>query len=117
WILPEPHPTRPLPGGEQAFVHCVSVPLLGGVRGGFMVAMRGIKVVEVLQEPFRGADIPVCGFTGHSYPALLGPSKLASGRRVSDLTFQEILAGNTIAFIFPLRVVLVFLTLAAQYES
>src|SRR2546425_3147036 len=35
----------------------------------------------------------------------------------TDLTFQEILAGNTIAFIFPLCVVLVFLTLAAQYES
>jgi multidrug efflux pump len=35
----------------------------------------------------------------------------------TDLTYQEILAGNTIAFIFPLCVVLVFLTLAAQYES
>jgi len=35
----------------------------------------------------------------------------------TDLTFQEILAGNTIVFIFPLCVLLVFLTLAAQYES
>jgi len=35
----------------------------------------------------------------------------------TDLTFQEILAGNTIIFIFPLCVLLVFLTLAAQYES
>jgi multidrug efflux pump len=35
----------------------------------------------------------------------------------TDLTYQEILAGNTIAFIFPLCVLLVFLTLAAQYES
>jgi multidrug efflux pump len=35
----------------------------------------------------------------------------------TELTFQEILAGNTIVFIFPLCVVLVFLTLAAQYES
>src|SRR6266513_607981 len=34
-----------------------------------------------------------------------------------DLTYQEILAGNTIVFIFPLCVLLVFLTLAAQYES
>src|SRR6185436_18283878 len=32
-------------------------------------------------------------------------------------TYQEILAGNTIVFIFPLCVLLVFLTLAAQYES
>ena len=35
----------------------------------------------------------------------------------TELTFQEILAGNTIVFIFPLCVLLVFLTLAAQYES
>jgi len=35
----------------------------------------------------------------------------------TDLTFQEQLAGNTIIFIFPLCVLLVFLTLAAQYES
>jgi multidrug efflux pump subunit AcrB len=35
----------------------------------------------------------------------------------TDLTFQEQLAGNTIIYIFPLCVLLVFLTLAAQYES
>src|SRR6266540_3443170 len=35
----------------------------------------------------------------------------------TELTYQEILAGNTIVFIFPLCVLLVFLTLAAQYES
>src|SRR5258708_33121168 len=35
----------------------------------------------------------------------------------TDLTYQEILAGNTIVFIFPLCVLLVFLTLSAQYES
>ncbi len=35
----------------------------------------------------------------------------------TELTFQEILAGNTIIYIFPLCVLLVFLTLAAQYES
>src|SRR5947208_13235284 len=29
------HP-RPLPGGELVFVRVLSVPLLGGVRGGFM---------------------------------------------------------------------------------
>ena len=39
------------------------------------------------------------------------------GYEWTELTFQEILAGNTIVFIFPLCVVLVFLTLAAQYES
>src|SRR5439155_19879684 len=32
----EPTHPQPLPGGEQTFVRVLSVPLLGGVRGGFM---------------------------------------------------------------------------------
>jgi len=35
----------------------------------------------------------------------------------TELTYQQILAGNTSFFIFPLCVLFVFLTLAAQYES
>jgi multidrug efflux pump len=35
----------------------------------------------------------------------------------TDLTYQQILAGNTIMFIFPLCVVFAFLVLSAQYES
>jgi len=35
----------------------------------------------------------------------------------TDLTYQEILAGNTAALVYPLCVLLVFLVLAAQYES
>lgn len=35
----------------------------------------------------------------------------------TDLTYQQILAGNTAIFIFPLCLFLVFLILAAQYES
>ena len=35
----------------------------------------------------------------------------------TDLTYQEILAGNSGAWVFPLAVLLVFLVLAAQYES
>jgi len=35
----------------------------------------------------------------------------------TDLTYQQILAGNTAILVFPLCVVLVFLVLAAQYES
>jgi multidrug efflux pump len=35
----------------------------------------------------------------------------------TDLTYQQILAGNTAMFVFPLCVILVFLVLAAQYES
>ncbi len=35
----------------------------------------------------------------------------------TELTYQDILAGNTMVFVFPLCVLLVFLVLAAQYES
>jgi multidrug efflux pump len=35
----------------------------------------------------------------------------------TELTYQEILAGNTMAYVFPLCVLLVFLVLAATYES
>jgi multidrug efflux pump len=35
----------------------------------------------------------------------------------TDLTYQEILAGNTAVLVFPLCVLLVFLVLSAQYES
>lgn len=35
----------------------------------------------------------------------------------TDLKYQQILAGNTAIYIFPLVVLLVFLVLAAQYES
>ena len=35
----------------------------------------------------------------------------------TELTYQEILAGNTMIYVFPLCVLLVFLVLAAQYES
>ncbi|RBP42544.1 multidrug efflux pump [Roseimicrobium gellanilyticum] len=35
----------------------------------------------------------------------------------TDLTYQQILAGNTIVFVFPLCVLFVFLVLSAQYES
>ncbi|MFK3971320.1 efflux RND transporter permease subunit [Pseudomonas sp. NPDC087358] len=35
----------------------------------------------------------------------------------TDLAYQDILAGNTMFYVFPLCVLLVFLVLAAQYES
>lgn len=35
----------------------------------------------------------------------------------TDLTYQEVLSGNTAIYIFPLCLILVFLVLAAQYES
>ncbi|MGH7630635.1 MAG: efflux RND transporter permease subunit, partial [Gemmatimonadales bacterium] len=39
------------------------------------------------------------------------------GYEWTELTYQEILAGNTAVFVFPLCILLVFLVLAAQYES
>ena len=39
------------------------------------------------------------------------------GYEWTDLTYQEILAGNTMVFVFPLCVLLAFLVLSAQYES
>ncbi|XLZ71844.1 efflux RND transporter permease subunit [Massilia sp. SR12] len=39
------------------------------------------------------------------------------GYEWTELTYQEILAGNTMIYVFPLCVLLVFLVLAAQYES
>ena len=34
----------------------------------------------------------------------------------TDLTFQQILAGNSMVYVFPLVVLLVFIVLAALYE-
>ncbi len=39
------------------------------------------------------------------------------GYEWTDLTYQEILAGDSAALIFPIAILLVFLVLAAQYES
>jgi multidrug efflux pump len=39
------------------------------------------------------------------------------GYEWTELTYQEILAGNTAMFVFPLCIILVFLVLAAQFES
>jgi multidrug efflux pump len=39
------------------------------------------------------------------------------GYEWTELTYQDILSGNTMLYVFPLCVLLVFLVLAAQYES
>ncbi|WP_288986816.1 efflux RND transporter permease subunit, partial [uncultured Cobetia sp.] len=39
------------------------------------------------------------------------------GYEWTEVTYQQVLAGNTMIYIFPLVVLLVFLVLAAQYES
>ncbi len=74
---------------------------------------------------FRAADLnggPGPGFsTGQAQAAItqLLEKTLPKGMGFewTELTYQQILAGNTTMLIFPLCVLLVFLVLAAQYES
>jgi multidrug efflux pump len=68
----------------------------------------------------NGAPAP--GFSsGQAQAALEGIVKetlpKGMGYEWTELTYQEILAGNTMIYVFPLCVLLVFLVLAAQYES
>jgi multidrug efflux pump len=68
----------------------------------------------------NGAAAP--GFsTGQSEAAIakILDSQLPNSMKYewTELTYQKILAGNTMVYIFPLSVFLVYLVLAAQYES
>jgi len=74
---------------------------------------------------FRSADLngaPAPGYSSGQAQAAIAKilqETLPKGMRYewTDLTYQQILAGNTTLLIFPLCVLLVFLVLAAQYES
>jgi hydrophobe/amphiphile efflux-1 (HAE1) family protein len=74
---------------------------------------------------YPSADIngaPAPGFSSGQAEALmakLAKETLPQGVQFewTDLTYQKILAGNTAYVIFPLCILLVFLVLAAQYES
>jgi len=68
----------------------------------------------------NGAPAP--GFSSGQAEALmekLAAENLPKGMVLdwTELTFQKIIAGNTAVYIFPLCIFLVFLVLAAQYES
>ncbi|MBL8860822.1 MAG: multidrug efflux RND transporter permease subunit [Planctomycetes bacterium] len=65
---------------------------------------------------------PAAGFSsGQAEAAMaqLAQEHLPPGMKFewTDLTYQKILAGNTAVYVFPLSILLVFLVLAAQYES
>src|SRR5258707_13064450 len=73
---------------------------------------------------------PAAEMTGNPAPGIssgeavkamerLAREKLPSnmGFEWTELTLQEIMEGNTAIYVFPLCVLFVFLTLAAQYES
>jgi len=74
---------------------------------------------------FRSADInggPAPGFsTGQAQMAmtriLTETLPKGMGFEWTELTYQQILTGNTAMLVFPVCVLLVFLVLAAQYES
>ncbi len=74
---------------------------------------------------YRSADInggPGVGYsTGQAQAAIVKilNETLPKGMRFewTELTYQQILSGNTALIVFPICVLLVFLVLAAQYES
>ncbi|HEY0967989.1 MAG TPA: efflux RND transporter permease subunit [Opitutaceae bacterium] len=74
---------------------------------------------------YAAADLsgaPALGFSSGQAEALmekLAAETLPKGMALdwTELTYQKIIAGNTGLYIFPLSILLVFLVLAAQYES
>jgi multidrug efflux pump len=100
---------------------------------GEMIPLGSLMKVEPSYGPDRvqrynaylSADInggPAPGFSSDQAQATiekLAKETLPNGITYewTDLTYQQILAGNTAIFVFPMCVLLVFLVLAAQYES
>ena len=72
-----------------------SADLNGGAAPGYSTGQAQAAITKILDE-----TLP----KGMSY-------------EWTDLTYQQILAGNTAILVFPICVLLVFLVLAAQYES
>src|SRR5438477_8506792 len=100
---------------------------------GQMVPLGALLKVQETHGPDRAmryngypaAEInggPAPGFSSGQAEALitkLAGENLPKGMRYewTDLTYQRILAGNTAIYVYPLCLLLVFLVLAAQYES
>jgi multidrug efflux pump len=105
--------TRNLAGEMIPLGSVVTVkPIYGPDR---VMHYNGFPAAEI-----NGAAAP--GFsTGQSESAIakLLDDQLPNGMKYewTELTYQKILAGNTMVYIFPLSVFLVYLVLAAQYES
>ncbi|MDI7775950.1 multidrug efflux RND transporter permease subunit [Asticcacaulis sp. EMRT-3] len=100
---------------------------------GSMVPLAAVLKVDQTAGPvtasryngFLSADIsggPAPGYSSGQAQAAI--EKIAKetlpqgiGYEWTDLTYQQILAGDSSALVFPLVIILVFLVLAAQYES
>ncbi|WP_404344156.1 efflux RND transporter permease subunit [Pseudoalteromonas mariniglutinosa] len=102
-------------------------------RMGDMVPLGSVLTVTATTGPDRvmhyngypSAELngsPAPGFSSdqaqHAIEAILADT-LPTGIEYewTEVTFQQILAGNTMVYVFPLVVLLVFMVLAAQYES
>ncbi len=102
-------------------------------QAGQMVPLGALLSVKETHGPDRAmryngypaAEInggPAPGYSSgqaESLMAKLASENLPKGMTMewTELTFQRILAGNTAVYVFPLCILLVFLVLAAQYES
>ena len=102
-------------------------------QAGEMVALASLVDVRDSAGPDmvqRYNGYPAADINGNLLPFLgstqaialieqLSKQQLPNGMGIewTDLTYQEILSGNTMVYVFPLCVLLVFLVLAAQYES
>ncbi|PWT82080.1 MAG: multidrug efflux RND transporter permease subunit, partial [Acidobacteria bacterium] len=102
-------------------------------KSGLLVPLRSIVKVKESYGPDRAEHYngyltaAINGSPGKGFSS--GQAEAAMARLVSEilpkgmsfewtaLTFQNVIVGNTAIYIFPLCVVLMFLVLAAQYES
>src|SRR6266403_4600282 len=87
---------------------------------GSMVRIRWVIITSIPQPSFKGRhcqeSVPARQLRrwNESVERICPASSRSSG---PNWTYQEVTAGNTAIFIFPLCVLFVFLALAAQYES
>jgi len=100
---------------------------------GEMVPLGSLLTVRQTHGPDRALHYnayPAADISGAPAPGVSSGEAVAAVERIlaetlpngigyewTELTYQQILAGNTALFVFPLCVLLAFLVLAAQYES